>query len=305
MKNKIRVFKLLKRTGGQFIDDNAINLSASLSFYTVFALAPLLIIIMTLAGFFFGADAVHGKIYGEIDGLVGSVAAKEIEDVIKNIETAHHTNAGAIIGIVALIVGATGVFTEIQDSINFIWCIKAKPKKGWLKVILNRVLSFSLVVSLGFILLVSLVLNAVMDLFSDRLKLLFADATVYFFYVVNVLIIFLIITTMFAVIFKVLPDAKIRWKDAFIGAFFTALLFVLGKFMIGYYLSNSNIGVTYGAAASVIIILLWVYYSSIILFFGAEFTHLYATHYGGGVVPNDTAVFIVKQEAKEVEAGDL
>ena len=305
MKSKIRVFKLLKRTGGQFIDDRAINLSASLSFYTVFALAPLLIIVMTLAGFFFGADAVHGRIYGEIDGLVGSVAAKEIQDVIKNIETAHHTNAGAVIGIVALILGATGVFTEIQDSINYIWCIKAKPKKGWIKIIMNRALSFSVVVSLGFILLVSLVVNGLMDLLSDRLKLLFADATVYFFYVANVLIIFFIITTMFAVIFKVLPDAKIRWKDAFIGAFFTAILFVLGKFMIGYYIGNSNVGVTYGPAASVIIILLWVYYSSIILFLGAEFTQVYATHYGGGVLPNDTAVFIVKQEAKEIKAEDL
>jgi membrane protein len=161
------------------------------------------------------------------------------------------------------------------------------------------------VVSLGFILLVSLLVNAAMDLLSDRLKVYFEDATVYIFYVLNVVVIFLIISTMFAVIFKVLPDAKIKWRDAFIGSFFTAFLFILGKFLIGYYLGNSNIGVTYGAAASVVIILVWVYYSSIILFFGAEFTQVYATHYGGGVVPYDNAVFLVKQEAKEISSEAL
>jgi membrane protein len=298
-------WKILKKTGNQFVGDNVIKLSASLSYYTVFAIAPLLIIMMTLAGFFFGADAVHGKIYGEINELVGNVVALEIQDIIRNIQGAQHSVFGAVVGVTALIVGATGVFTEIQDSINFIWCIKAKPKKGWLKIIIDRLLSFSLVVSLGFILLVSLLVNAVMDILSDRLKLLLADATVYIFYALNLFVIFSIISFMFAVIFKVLPDARIQWKDAFIGSFFTAFLFILGKFLIGYYLGSSGIGVTYGAAASVIIILLWVYYSSIILYFGAEFTQVYATHYGGGVKPYETAVFIVKHEATELEKGTL
>jgi membrane protein len=301
MKTSDKIFQSIKKAGSQFAADNAIKLSASLSYYTIFALAPLLIIIISLTGAFLGADAVQGKIYGEINQVVGDSAALQIQEIIQNIKATKHTVAGAIVGVVALIIGATGVFTEIQDSINYIWSIKAKPKKGWLKLLTNRLLSFSLIISLGFILLVSLMVNAVMDLLSERLKVLFPDATVYIFYVLNLVMIFVIIACLFAVIFKVLPDATIRWRDAFIGASLTAFLFILGKFLISFYLGQSNIGVTYGAAASVIIILLWVYYSSIILFFGAEFTHVYALNYGGGVVPDSTAVFIVKQEVKEIK----
>ncbi len=292
-------FGLIKKSGSQFVADDAIKLSASLSYYTIFSFAPLLIVIMSLAGFFFGAEAVQGKIYWQIKNLVGSETALQIQEIIQNIKTSRHTTVGTIIGVIALLVGATGVFTEIQDSINYIWSVKAKPKKGWVKLIMNRLLSFSLIVSFGFILLVSLLVNALMDLLNEKTTLLFADLA-YVFYAFNLIAIFVVITCLFAIIFKVLPDATIKWKDAFIGAIFTAILFILGKFIIGYYLGNSNIGITYGAAASVIIILLWVYYSSIILFFGAEFTHLYAKQYGGGIVPDKTAVFIVKQEVKEI-----
>lgn len=301
MKIGKKILQSLKKAGSQFAADNAIKLSASLSYYTIFALAPLLILIISLAGLFLGPDAVQGKIYGEINDVVGNAAALQIQEIIQNIKATKHTLAGTVIGFIALLIGATGVFTEIQDSINYIWSIRAKPKKGWLKLLTNRLLSFSLIVSLGFILLVSLMVNAVMDLLSERLKIYFADATVYIFYAFNLFMIFVIITCLFAVIFKVLPDATIKWKDAFIGAGLTSILFIVGKFLISFYLGKSNIGVTYGAAASVVIILLWVYYSSIILFFGAEFTHVYALHYGGGVVPDDTAVFIVKQEVKEVK----
>jgi membrane protein len=294
-------FHLIKKSASEFVDDDAIKLSASLSYYTIFSFAPLLIVMMSLASFFYGTEAVHGKIYYQINHVVGNVAALQIQEIIQNIKTSRHTTAGTVIGIIALLVGATGVFTEIQDSINYIWSVKAKPKRGWLKLIRNRILSFSLIISFGFILLVSLLVNGLMDLLSDRLKLYFEEVTVIVFYVFNQLIIFVVIVTLFAIIFKVLPDATIKWRDAFIGAIFTALLFILGKFLISFYLANSSIGVTYGAAASVIIILLWVYYSSIILFFGAEFTHLYATQYGGGVVPDDTAVFIVKHEVKEIK----
>jgi len=296
-----KIFESVKKAGGQFATDNAIKLSASLSYYTIFALAPLLILIISLVGLFLGTDAVRGKIYGEINDVVGNAAALQIQEIIQNIRATKHTVAGAIIGFIALLVGATGVFTEIQDSINFIWSIRAKPKKGWLKLLKNRLLSFSLIVSLGFLLLVSLMVNAMMDVLSEYFKVYFADATVYIFYVLNLALIFAVITCLFAVIFKVLPDATIRWKDAFVGASLTAILFIVGKFLISFYLGRSNIGVTYGAAASVIIILLWVYYSSIILYFGAEFTHVYALNYGGGVVPDDTAVFIIKQEVREVK----
>lgn len=206
----------------------------------------------------------------------------------------------SIIGFVILVFGATGVFADIQDSINYIWSIKAKPKKGWLKFITNRLLSFSIILGIGFLLIVSLLVNIVADALTGKLQEIFASTTVVIFQILNIAILFGIISILFAVIYKVLPDARIKWKDAFVGARFTGILFLIGKFLIGYYLGTSNLASTYGAAASVIIILSWVYYTSIILYFGAEFTKVYALNRGGGIVPYDTAVFIIKREAKEL-----
>ena len=298
---RVRLYgRVLKKTFLGFIDDNAFKLSASLSYYTIFAIGPLLLIIMSLAGVFFGKEAVQGKLYGQIRGLVGNEAAVQIQSIIQNISQSHHGTIGAIIGVIILVLGATGVFTEIQDSINYIWSVKAKPKKGWLKFLMNRLISFSLVVSMGFVLLVSLILNALMDILSEKLVRLFEDYTIYLFYGLNIIIIFMIITALFAIIFKVLPDATIGWKEAFVGAGFTALLFLLGKFLIGYYLGKADMGLTYGAAASIVIILSWVYYSSLILYFGAEFTKVYAIETGSKIMPTETAVFIIKKESKEV-----
>ncbi len=303
---KIKIFfKLIRRAFKHFIDDDGLNLSASLSYYTIFSIAPLIIVVISLAGMFLGSEAVQGKIYGQINGLVGNSSALQIQEIIKNLETTHNTVAGTIIGIIILLLGATGVFTEIQHSINYIWSIRAKPKKGWIKMLLNRLLSFSLIVSFAFILLAALVVDALSDLLSDKIRIYFPYASVYIFKLVNLFIIFSTITSLFAIIYKVLPDAIIKWKDAFIGAFLTAFLFMIGKFAISFYVAKSNVGLTYGAAASVIILLLWVYYSSIILFFGAEFTRMFALHYGGGVKPNDTSVFIIKQEAKEIDIAPL
>ena len=284
----------------EFLGDHGMKLSASLSYYTIFALGPVLIIVMSLTGIFFGREAVQGKIYYQINGLVGDQAAVQIQEIIQNIENSQNSTAGAVIGIIILLIGATGVFTEIQDSINFIWSVKAKPKKGWLKLLVNRALSFSLIVSVGFILMVSLAIHAFVDLLFEKLTRIFDEVTVYLLYVVNYGILFTIISLLFAIIFKVLPDARIRWTDAFIGSSFTALLFLIGKFAIGFYLGATDVGVTYGAAASIIIILLWVYYSSIILYFGAEFTKVYTLNFGGGIIPDKTAVFIIKQEVTEL-----
>lgn len=300
MKRLSRLWTVIRKSATGFNDDNAFKLSASLSYYTIFAMGPLLIILISLSGIFFGRAAIQGKVYSQINGLVGNSAAIQIQDIIRNIEQTKHTRTGAILGVVMLLVGATGVFTEIQGSINYIWSVQAKPKKGWLKLLLNRLLSFSLIVSLGFILMVSLIVNSLMDLLSAQLKNHFAGMTVYFFYVVNVALIFICITALFTVMYKVLPDAVIRWKDALIGAVFTSVFFLLGKLLIGLYIGNSNIGLTYGAAASVMVILLWVYYSSLILFFGAEFTKIHAIYFGGGIKPSATAVFIIKREVKEM-----
>lgn len=283
-----------------FIECNSLKLSAALSYYTIFSIAPILIIIISIAGIFFGMDAVQGRIYGQLNTLIGDEAAFQIQSIIKNVETSRHSNSITIFGVVVLVVGASGVFTEIQDSINYLWSVKPKPKKGWVKVIVNRLLSFSLIASFGFLLLVSLSVSTVLDILSDRLKLLMADVTIYLFYGVSTFFTLLVTTCMFAIIFKVLPDAIIRWKDSFLGALVTAVLFTGGKLLISLYVSHSKIGIIYGAAASLIIILLWIYYSSIILFFGASFTRQYAMLHGGKIQPKNNAVMIRREEVEKM-----
>lgn len=293
-----RIWRTLKSTANKFIDDNAIKLSASLSYYTIFSLPPMLVIIFFFGGFFFGREAVQGQVYGQIAGIVGPHVALSIQEIIKNIHLSGDTHIATVLSTITLLVGATGLFAEIQDSINLIWGIKAKPKKGWLKVIANRLLSFSLIISIGFLLLVSLVINTAMDILSNHLQEIFTSITVKIFYVLNLIVAFSIITLMFTIIFKVLPDGKVNWRDAIMGSTFTTLFFLLGKFLISYYLSQSNITTIYGAAGSVIAILLWIYFSSIILYFGAEFTMVYACMYGRKIKPNSYAVFV---EVKEIE----
>lgn len=296
----IKSFQLLKDAGLAFVDDNAIKLSAALSYYTVFALPPLLIIIITICSLFFGREAVTGQLYGQIRDLVGSDAAVQIQDAIKNVALSDSNLFVSVFGVIMLIIGASGVFAEIQSSINFIWGISAKPNKGLKKFIQNRLMSFSMIVSVGFLLLVSLLVNTVLDLISQRIKIYFPDSAFYFFYTLNIVFVLAIITLLFTIIFRTLPDGIIRMKDALIGASFTAVLFMIGKFAIGYYLGSSTVASIYGAAGSVIIILVWVYYSAIILYFGAEFTKVYANKYGGDILPNKYSVEI-KKEIIEVE----
>jgi membrane protein len=304
--NKLKkAWGILRETGNAFVEDNAFKLSASLSYYTIFALGPVLIIIISLAGIFLGHDAVEGRLYSEMKDVIGSEASLQLQQIIANLHRTHSTTTGAIVGAIILLIGATGVFTEMQDSINYIWSVKAKPQKGWLKYLINRLLSFSLIIGLGFLLIVSLIVNALLTLLSDKLMRFFHNYTVYLFNLVNTIIILAVITGLFAVIFKILPDAKIKWKDAFVGSIVTALLFLLGKFLIGFYLEKAKLDVTYGTAASIIIILLWVYYSALILYFGAEFTKIFAIHAGSGIKPKDTAVFIIKRETKEIPGSSL
>jgi membrane protein len=290
------IWPILKGSFNDFIDNKALRMSAALAYYTVFAIAPMLIVIISLCDIFYGREAIEGSIYQHIQGFVGHDAAVQIEEIIRNATISREISWASVIGVCALIFAATGVFAEIQDSINFIWRLKAKPKKGWLKLILNRVLSFSMVISLGFILLVSLIINSVLDLLGQQLAKLFPGIAVYLAYGINLLITFITISALFAIIFKVLPDARIQWRDVVIGSFTTAILFMLGKFAIGYYLGKTHISTTYGAAGSVVIILLWVYYSANILYFGACFTHSYAKQTGRNIFPNDYAVFIQEIE---------
>jgi membrane protein len=266
-------------------------MSAALAYYTIFSIAPMLILIISFSAIFYGREAVEGSIYSEIKSFVGSSAALQIQEFIKNATVAKNNVFASGASIVALIIGSTSVFSEIQDSINLIWSLKAKPKRGWFKIIINRLLSFSIIISLSFILLVSLIVSTVLDVLIGRLILMFHEVAVYFAYGLNLLITFLIITLLFGIIFKVLPDAKIKWRDVITGAITTAFLFMLGKFIISFYLGTKNIGNTYGAAGSIIVILLWVYYSAIILYFGAAFTKNYAHFKGRRIYPNDYAVW--------------
>jgi membrane protein len=266
---------ILKKSFVDFNKKNGLQLSASLSFYTVFSICPFLIVVISLAGIFYGERAVEGKVYAEISGLVGSKTATQIQEIIRNIQQSHHTLAGGIIGFVVLIIGASGVFSEIQDSLNFIWGVKNRTSGGWLKFLTNRLLAFSLLAGVAFIMLVSLIINALLDVLSERLRAIFPGYSLHLFYTLNILLIFLVIAILFASLFKILPNASVTWKSATVGASFTAFLFLLGKFIIGIYLGNSRIGATYGTTASIVIIMLWVYYSSIILYFGACFTKLY------------------------------
>lgn len=291
-----KIFYLLKTTVSEFSDDNVMKLSAALSYYTIFSLPPLLIIIISLSGVFFGEDAVKGELFGQINGLVGNAAAIQIQDTIKNVKLSEASTFATIFSLIVLLFGASGVFAEIQDSINFIWGIKAKPKKGLVKFLKNRLMSFSMIGVVGFLLMVGLIINTVMDLMSNRLLSYFPEEFVYLVYAANYLIVYLIIATLFTVIFRTLPDGRVVLKDCLIGALFTAFLFMLGKFAIGFYLGSSSVGSIYGAAGSVVLILVWVYYSAIILYFGAEFTKVYAITHGKDIIPNQYTVKILKEE---------
>ncbi len=300
MRNKIKTyFTLLKDAGNEFSLDNATKLSASLAYYTIFSIGPLLLVIISLAGIFYSHDTITSEIHIQIANLIGQEGALTIEEMLAHLSKNQNKEFFGIIGAVMLAFIATGVFVEIQSSINYIWSIRAKPKNGLLKFITDRFLSFSLLIGMGFLLIVSLLINTLMDSLTPRLENFLGDANLILVKGLSTLLLIAIISFMFAVIYKVLPDARISWKDSLIGASFTGVLFLIGKFVIGYYLSTSNFD-TYGAAASIIIILSWIYYSAMILYLGAEFTKVYALEKGKGIMPYKTAVFIVKREVKEL-----
>lgn len=296
-----KVFSLLKATFKAFTEDKALKMSAALAYYTIFALAPLIMILISLASIFYGKEATQNQVFNQLNGLVGNEAAMQIQDIIKNIALSQDSTFAIVVGFFTLFLGATGVFIEIQDSINQIWRVKAKPKKGWKKMLVNRFLSFSMIISLGFLLIVSLVINGVILAFSAKLSEYFPDVTVLLVQLINASITFVVIAALFAIIFKYLPDVIISWKDIRIGALFTALLFTIGRTLIGLYIENVAPGSTYGAAGSLIVILVWVYYTSAILYFGAEFTQVYAQCYGGTIKPAKYAVHVITtEEEKEV-----
>lgn len=290
-------WQLISATFNAFNDDNGLKFSASLAYYTVFSLAPLMMMFVFIVSIYFGRTAFSGEIYPQLKGFLGADAALQVQNMIKSIRLGKSPTT-ITIGVITIVMGAAGVLLDMQDSLNMIWKVKAKPKRGWVKMLTNRLLSFSLVVSLGFLLLVSLIANTLVDALSDKLSQYFHDFTVSVFYMINLGITFLVITTLFAIIFKYLPDAKIHWRNVRVGAFFTAVLFMLGKYLIGVYISSAKLASTYGAAGSIIVIFVWIYYTSALLYLGAEFTQVYTDYKGERIEPSEYAVSIVQTEVE-------
>lgn len=288
-------WSLLKETFAEWQEDKASRLAAALSYYTIFSLAPLLVIVIAIAGLFFGEAAARGAIVGQISGLMGQQGAEQVQTMIQNAARPGTGIVASIIGVVLLLVGATGVFGQLQDSMNTIWEVKPKPGVGVWNMIKTRFLSFTMILGIGFLLLVSLVVTAALSALGNMMLSMLPGSQV-LMQVVNFLVSFLVITLLFVLMYKFLPDAKIAWKDVFLGAAVTSLLFTIGKMAIGIYLGNSNVTSAFGAAGSLIVLLVWVYYSGQILFFGAEFTQVYANRYGQGVVPKENAVRITEEE---------
>jgi membrane protein len=291
--------KVLLTTFKAFDEDKGLKLSASLAYYTVFSIGPLLLLMMSLASLFFGGEAIEGRIFSELNGLLGASTAAQVQEIIKNITFSGKTNFALAVSIATLIIGATSVFIEIQDSINQIWKLKAKPKKGWVAFLRNRLLSSSLIISLGFLMIVTLVVNGAIEAFMDWIGRYFGQATEILLVIVNLIVTFVVITVLFGIMFKFLPDARVRWKHVRTGAIFTALLFMVGRYLIGLYIRQSATETTYGAAGSIIVLLIWIYYSAVILYIGAEFTQVYAEAYGGKIEPAEYAVHVQQTEVEK------
>lgn len=293
MKPKI-IVELLKETVKEWQEDKASRLAAALAYYTIFSLAPLLIIVIAIAGSIFGEEAARGEIVGQIQGLVGTDGAQVIETAIENADQPFTGSIASLISIAVLLFGASGVFAELQDALNTVWDVQPKPGRAIKGFLRKRVLSFSMVLGIGFLLLVSLVLSAALTALSTYMSHLLPGAT-FLWQLLNWFISFGVITLLFAMMYKFLPDVKIAWNDVWIGAIITALLFTLGKSVLGVYLGRGGFATTYGAAGSLVIVLVWVYYSAQILFFGAEFTQVYARRFGSKIVPDENAVALTEE----------
>lgn len=301
-KKLVNFFVFNKQVVTEYFADNVIKYSASLAYYTTLSLAPMLVILISVSGMLFGKEAMRGEVYKQMNGLIGNDAALQIQATMQHIHLNKDTPVATIISAIILIIGATGIFGEIQDSLNKIWGLKTTSRKVWWKLIINRLLSFSIIICIGFVLMVSLILSALVAAVSGKLNSIIAGVGDVMIPLVDSALSIGVTLILFATIFKVLPDAKIKWKDVFVGALITAVLFTLGKAAIGYYLSKSNLATAFGAAGSVIIIIMiWVYYSSAIVYLGAVFTKVYATNYGGKIFPNDYATWIKIQEVPVAE----
>ncbi|MGL4620579.1 YihY/virulence factor BrkB family protein [Chroococcidiopsis sp.] len=292
------IISLLRETFTEWNEDKASRLAAALAYYTVFSLAPILIIAIAIAGAVFGEEAARGEIVTQIQGLVGRDGAQFIETAIEGASKPKAGTIASLISIAVLLFGASGLFAQLQDSLNTIWEVQPKPGRGLIGILRDRFLSFTMVLGVGFLLLVSLVLSAGLSGLVNFLGSLLPGIGA-LLQLANFVLSFAVTTLLFGLIYKVLPDVKIAWSDVWSGAIVTSLLFSIGRFALGLYLGNNSFGSTYGAAGSVVIILVWVYYAAQILFFGAEFTQVYARRYGSRIVPTKNAIPLTEKNRDE------
>ncbi|MGV8963452.1 MAG: YihY/virulence factor BrkB family protein [Candidatus Saccharimonadaceae bacterium] len=282
------LWTILKKTVQGFSDDNVTRLSSALAYATIFSFAPFILVIITIGAFF--AQDLEGKLFNQLGFFLGTDVAKGLQEVVHNAQIANTSTLTTVIGIGVILFSATTIFATIQESLNTIWGIKPKPKKGWLKLIKNRLLSFSVIIALGFILLVTMGVSSIVGLLNSRLMSFYPDVTVMIFQVVGLILNIGFTSLVFLLIFKMLPDAKIKFRDVAIGAIVTTVLFLIGQYAISLYLNQSNIVSLYGAAASILLLLVWVYYSATILYIGAEFTQAWANELGSKIYPDEYAV---------------
>lgn len=280
---------LLRQTARAWWSRDPFRNSTVIAYYTIFSLPGLLVIIVNSAGYFWGEEAVAGRITAQAQELIGSESARAIETIMKNTRESDKLTLSSILGLGTLIFGATGVFYQMQKSLNIVWGVKAKPEKQFMKFLHDRLFSLGLILTVGFLLLVSLVLSAFLGALSEWIGARFSETVTVLFKALDMGLSLAVITVLFAAIFKVLPDAEVRWRDVWVGAVATSALFVIAKFLIGFYFGRSDPGLAYGAAGSIVLILLWVSYTSMVLLFGAEFTRVYAEYRGRGIAPSPIA----------------
>lgn len=285
----------------EMLDDKAFKMAAALSYYSAFSMGPLLIIVIAIAGFIFGEEAARGQLFFELKNLVGTDGAQMIETIIKGASNTATGIFATIMSIVLLVLGSVGVFVELQESLNIVWGVEPKPGRGVWGFLKNRIVSFSMVVATGFLLMISLIVNSAIALFNEFMGEMF-PSLIPLAYIMNNAASLVVITLLFAMIYKVLPDVRISWRYVWLGAGITSLLFAIGKYLIGIYLGSSSYSSTYGAAASLVVIFVWIYYSGLILFFGAELTQVYRKRYSTSILTADGDGIIVPKVSQLVKA---
>ena len=296
------LWNLVKETFKEWQEDDAFQKSASIAYYSVFSLPALLIIIITVASLIWSADYVQQVLTDQIGSMIGSEAAGQTQTMIENSKQNSNSTWALIVGIGTLLFGATGVFSQLQKSLNDAWEVEADPDAGITQLVKSRAIALGIVVALGFLLVVSLAVTAALSAMSTWLQQQFPNFPQFVFYIFQTILSIGIITVVFAMMFKILPDAEVEWRSVWLGALVTAVLFTIGEFLIGFYFGKADPGSTFGAAGSIILIMLWVYYTSLIMLFGAEFTQVYARTHGHRLTPSEHGRYNAEYRLKQLEA---